>query len=269
LLAGLYDVAGEPAGAAHTTTAGPGRPAGGDGTDGAADTARLLADPAIARAIGVRASLAGLLAEPGGADELLGRLADAARPVTRPQLRGLWSALATAAGPGGASRLRADDITPPDRVRAVHGDKVIVAEAGDVLVLDAPDRWPLTAGRPLLLAPYVHAARLADLLDLPLASEETVGLIESAGEPRAVPAVVHAVLPGAPARYTEHDRLIVDGEDVPWRYAGGELHAATVEGLADGLAWAAGQWRARHLVAALLLSPEESARLLAEADLDD
>ena len=260
LLAGLYDAAGEREGAGETSTGGPG---------GARDTARLLADPAIARAIGVRTSLAALLAEPGGADELLGRLADPARPVTRPQLRALWSALATAAGPGGASSLRADDITPPDRVRAVHGDKVVVAEAAEVLILDAPDRWPLAAGRPLLLAPYVHAARLADLLDLPLASEEADGVIESAGEPRAVPAVVHEVLAGAPSRYTEHDRLIVDGEDVPWRYAGGKLHAATVEGLADGLAWAAGHWRARHLVAALLLSPEESARLLAEADLDD
>ena len=55
-----------------------------------------LADPAIARALGVRSSLSALLAEPGGADDLLSRLADPARPVTRPQLRALWSALATA-----------------------------------------------------------------------------------------------------------------------------------------------------------------------------
>ena len=84
LLAGLYDVPGE-----------------GDGL-----TARLLADPALAQAIGVRTSLAGLLAEPGGAGELLGRLGDADRPVTRAQLRALWSALATAAG------LTGDDVTP-------------------------------------------------------------------------------------------------------------------------------------------------------------
>ena len=60
--------------------------------------ARVLADPAVTHALGVRTSLAGLLAEPGGADELLARLADPARAVTRPQLRALWLALATAAG---------------------------------------------------------------------------------------------------------------------------------------------------------------------------
>jgi hypothetical protein len=76
------------------------------------------------------------------------------------------------------------------------------------------------------------------------------------------------VLPEAPATYHEHDSLTVDGADVPWRYADGELHAATVEGLAHGLAWAAGRWQDRHLLAALLISPEETARLLAESDLD-
>jgi hypothetical protein len=117
--------------------------------------------------------------------------------------------------------------------------------------------------------PDQHAARLADLLDLPLASEEVPGVIESAGERRPVPGIVPDVLPEAPASYLEHDSLTVDGTDVPWRYRDGELHAATVEGLAHGLAWAAGQWRARHLLAALLTGPEDTARLLAESDLDD
>jgi hypothetical protein len=76
------------------------------------------------------------------------------------------------------------------------------------------------------------------------------------------------VLPEAPAGYREHDRLLVDGADLPWRCTGGEVHAATAEGLAHGLAWAAGRWSARHLIAELLLSPEETARILAEADLD-
>jgi hypothetical protein len=224
--------------------------------------ARVLADPAIARALGVRSSLAALLTEPGGADELLDRLADSSRPVTRPQLRALWSALATADG------VTPEDVTPPDRVRAVHGDKITVADAGDVLVLDSPDLWPLAEDRPLVLAPYRHAPRLADLLDLPLASEEIPGVVESSGERRPAPGMVPDVLPEAPATYREHDSLTVDGTDVPWRFHHGELHAATVEGLAHGLAWAAGQWQARHLLAALLISPEETRRLLAEADLD-
>jgi hypothetical protein len=241
LLAGLYDAIG---------------------AAGTPPLARLLGDPVIARALGVRSSLADLLSEPGGADELLARLADPARAVARPQLRALWSALATTAG------LTPDTVTPPDLVRAVHGEKVIVADAGDALVLDAPDLWPLVADQPLILAPYRHAGRLADLLDLPLASEEVTAAAESPGERRPVPGIVPGVLPGAPVTYREHDNLIVGGADVPWRYAGGELHVATVEGLAHGLAWAAGQWHARHLLAALLISPEETTRLLAEADLD-
>ena len=35
-----------------------------------------------------------------------------------------------------------------------------------------------------------------------------------------------------------------------------------------GLAWAAGQWPRRHLLAALLTAPDDAARLLADADLD-
>jgi len=250
LLAGLYDPA-NPLEASSASQEGAG-PA----------LARVLADPAVARALGVKSSLAALLAEPRGAEELLSRLADPARPVSRAQLHALWTALATADG------LTPEDLTPPDRVRAVHRDKIIVADAADVLILDAPDLWPLVADQPLLLAPYPHAARLADLLDLPLAAEEVPGVIESAGERRPVPDEVSDVLPGAPATYREHDGLTVDGADLPWRYADGELHAATVEGLAHGLAWAAGQWHARNLLAALLISPEEAARLLAEADLD-
>ncbi|MGH2930565.1 MAG: hypothetical protein ACRDL8_20345, partial [Solirubrobacteraceae bacterium] len=142
LLCGLYDPI-EAAGADH-------------------DIARLLDDPAIARALGVRSSLSELLAEPGGADELLARLADPARSVARPQLVSLWTALAT-------DGLGHRDITPPDRVRAVHGERLVVADAADVLVLDAPDLWPLVADRPLVIAPHRHAERLADRLDLPLA----------------------------------------------------------------------------------------------------
>ncbi len=222
----------------------------------------FVSDLVIARALGVRSSLSALLAEPGGADDLLGRLADPVRLVTRPQLRALWSALAAADG------LAPDDVTPPDRVRAVLGGELVVADADDALVLDAPDLWPLAAGRPLILAPYRHAARLADLLDLPFASDEVPGVVKEAGELRPVPGALRDVLPGAPAAYREHDALAADGTDVPWRYSGGELHAATAEGLAHGVAWVAGQWAARHLLASLLTDPDEAARLLAESDLD-
>ena len=231
------------------------------GTDpllaGLYDEAALPADPAVARALGVRTSLAELLAEPGGADELLERLADPGRPVTRAQLRALWTALA---GVGAA--------TPPDRVRVICENEIVVADAGDALVLDAPDLWPLVAAQPLVLAPHDRAARLADLLDLPLVSEEIAGLVESSPVRRPVPAIVSAVLPDAPATYYAHDPLIVDGVHVPWRYTLGAVHAAGPGGLACGLAWASGTWSARHLLAALLGDPGAAVRLLAEADLD-
>ena len=268
LLAGLYEEVGVgPAtvppgglnvgGAAGLGSAEPDAAA----TVDAPDLARALTDPAIARALGVRASLADLLAEPGGADDLLTRLADPARPVSRPQLRALWTALAT------ADCLTAELITPPDRVRAILGAEVTVADADDALVLDVPDLWPLLAGQPLVLAPYPLAARLAELLDLPLASEEIAGTLDAVGDRRPVPAIVSVVLPEAPAHYYAHDKLTVDGIELGWRDLDGDIHAATPAGLASALAWQAGQWPLRHLLAALLTSPDAASQLLAEADL--
>lgn len=223
-----------------------------------AGVARLLGDRAIARALGVRSSLSDLLAEPGGPDDLLDRLADPRRPVTRQQLRSLWLALA-AAGVTAA---------PPARIRAVQAGKVVVADAEDVLVLDCPDLYPLVASRPLVLAPYDQALVLSELLDVRAASQEIAGRVETTPERRPVPDLVHAVLPDAPESYLAHDTLVVDGIAVPWRCADGEVHAATPQGLASALAWAAGQWHARHLLTALLSSEEDAPRLLAEADLD-
>ena len=221
------------------------------------DEAETPLDAEFARALGVRDSLAELIAEPGGADELLMRLADPARSVTRAQLRALWIALSAVA-----------EVEPPDRVRAVRRNEVVVADAAEALVLDAPDLWPLVADRPLVLAPHDLARRLADLLDVPLATEEVAGLVESTAEHSAVPAIVRAVLPDAPAKYYAHDRLVVDGVAVPWRYTAGAVHAAGPGGLACGLAWASGRWPARHLLAALLRDSAAGSRLLADADLD-
>ncbi len=233
-----------------------------DATDSDPELARALADPAIARALGVRSSLADLLAESGGPDELLARLADPARPVSRSQLRALWAALAA------ATDLAEDPLSPVERVRAVLGVEVVVADADDALVLDAPDLWPLLADQPLVLAPYPLAARLAELLDLPLATDEIAGSLDAAGERRPIPAIVSTVLPDLPSHYQAHDKLTVDGIELPWRYIDGEIHAATPAGLGCALAWRAGHWSRRHLLTALLDAPEGAARLLADADLD-
>jgi hypothetical protein len=46
------------------------------------------------------------------------------------------------------------------------------------------------------------------------------------------------------------------------------VHASGPQGLACGLAWAAGRWQLRHVLAALLAAPDATAQLLADADLD-
>ena len=220
----------------------------------AADAGALTADPdeadeAVLRALGVRTSAAALLREPGGPAELLGRLADPELPVGVGQLHGLYGELA-------AAELDPRQVTLPEALRAVVDGEVRVVDAGDALVADAPDLAPLAAGRPLLPVAPRYAARLAELLEVPLLSAVVPGEVAGEGTEREVPQAVRALLPGAPDRYVEHDTLLVDGVELDWRWTGRTLHAATVEGLAAGLAWAAGQWARRFEAAALLEDPD-------------
>jgi hypothetical protein len=56
---------------------------------------------------------------------------------------------------------------------------------------------------------------------------------------------------------------VVDGVDVDWWVEGhgreALVHASTYDGLARGLAWAAGAWRRRGAVADVLADPESLA----------
>ncbi|WP_425566903.1 sacsin N-terminal ATP-binding-like domain-containing protein [Sphaerisporangium flaviroseum] len=243
----------------------------GDAPEGVDGTALAL--------IGVRTTLADLLASHGGPDELLELLADPSLEVDRAQLRALWIALA------GVDPSR---VAPPTAVRAVLNGEIVVADADDghpiggnghtgveglvatggPVVVEAPDLLPLVASRPLVLAPFDLAEALSELLDLPVIGEEVAGEVTSSGEKRPVPVQVRSLLPSAPLSYVEHAELTVDGVRVPWRFFEGAVHASGVEGLARGLAWAAGQWGDRLAVAALLRDPEAVPLLLAEADLD-
>ena len=229
--------------------------------------------------IGVRMTLADLLASHGGPDELLELLADPELEVDRAQLRSLWIALAA---------VEPSRVAPPTAVRAVLNGEIVVADAedghpiggngsaspeglvasGGPVVVEAPDLLPLVASRPLVLAPFDLAEALSELLDLPMIGEEVAGEVTSSGRERPVPAQVRSLLPSAPAVYVEHAELAVDGVRVPWRFFEGAVHAGGVEGLARGLAWASGQWGDRLAVAALLRDPEAVPLLLAEADLD-
>ncbi len=211
-------------------------------------------DPEIVRALGVRTTLRALLAEAGGAGELLDRLADPARTVSRDRLRELWAALA-----------ETDlDVDAPERVRAFVAGEPEVVPAGDAIVVDRPDLLPLLADHPLLFVPV----ETADALDLTLASEEVPGVIESAGARRDVPAALRGLLPEAPESYVHHDRLVVDGEELPWWIEDGVVHASGPAGLARGAAWACGRWRDRAPAEAVLRDPAMLAILLAEAAFD-
>ncbi|MCK7627527.1 molecular chaperone Hsp90 [Streptomyces sp. RS10V-4] len=236
------------------------RAAGGDpllaGLYEAADAGRV--DAQVLRALGVRTSVAALLDEPGGAAELLGRLADPDLPVGVAQLHALYGLL---------TDLDPDRVTLPDELRAVVGGEIRVVDAADAVVADAPDLMPLAGGRALLPVRPSRAAELAELFQVERLSEAVTARVRSAGEVHDVPEAVRALLgPAAPGSYVEHEELLVDGPDgtaeLDWRWApDGTLHAATLEGVAAGLAWAAGQWSRRFEVAALLEDPERGDEL--------
>ncbi|MEU3523690.1 molecular chaperone Hsp90 [Streptomyces sp. NPDC038707] len=211
-------------------------------------------DEQVLRALGVRTSLGALLDEPGGAAELLDRLADPDRPVTPAQLHGLYSALA---------ELDPERVTLPDELRAVVDGRVEVVDAASAVVVDSPDLLPFASGVPLLPVRPARAAELAELFQVRRLSESVTGEVHSEGTEHDVPDAVRVLLgPRTPRTYVEHGELVVDGVEIDWRLTGdGVLHAATLEGVAAGLAWAAGQWPRRFEVAALLEDPSRTEEL--------
>ncbi|MFI0812565.1 sacsin N-terminal ATP-binding-like domain-containing protein [Streptomyces echinatus] len=211
-------------------------------------------DEQVLRALGVRTSVGALLDEPGGAAELLDRLADPERRVTSAQLHGLYGALA---------ELDPEQVTLPEELRAVVDGRVEVVDAGAAVVVDSPDLLPFTSGVPLLPVRPARAAELAELFQVRRLSESVTGEVHSEGAEHDVPDPVRVLLgPRTPETYVEHDELVVDGVEIDWRLTDdGVLHAATLEGVAAGLAWAAGQWPRRFEVAALLEDPSRTEEL--------
>ncbi|MFK4223940.1 sacsin N-terminal ATP-binding-like domain-containing protein [Streptomyces sp. NPDC019890] len=211
-------------------------------------------DTEVLRALGVRTSVAALLDEPGGAAELLGRLADPDRPVRTAQLHALYTALAD---------LDPEQVTLPDELRAVVDGEVRVVDAADAVIADAPDLLPLTGGMPLLPVSPSRAADLAELFQVRRLSETVTAEVTTPGEEHAVPESVHVLLgPATPSTYIEHEELIAGGTELDWRRTpDGVIHAATLEGVAAALAWATGQWPRRFEVAALLEDPSRTSEL--------
>ncbi len=154
-------------------------------------------------------------------------------------------------------------MTLPDELRAVVDGEVAVVDAAEAVIADAPDVLPLTEGLPLLPVAPSRAADLAELLQVRRLGETVDADVTSEGEEHRVPDSVRVLLgPGTPDTYVEHTELLAGGVELDWRRTpDGVVHAATLEGVAAGLAWAAGQWPRRFEVAALLEDPSRTEEL--------
>jgi len=182
----------------------------------------------------------GLPADDDGLLDLLDRLSDVERTVSRAQLRALHAHVA-ALDPAGA---------PPLGVRAVApGGLLIVVPPVDAVVVDAPDLLPLLGSRPVVPCPLPLARGLADLLGVPLASSLARYDVVSAD-----PLLVRDV----------------DGVAVPtlWRLTpDGVLHAPTPAGRGRGEAWRQGRWGERLAFVERLRDPAAATLLDGEDDL--
>ncbi|WP_432489486.1 sacsin N-terminal ATP-binding-like domain-containing protein [Kineococcus sp. SYSU DK018] len=220
---------------------------------------------AVRAALGVLADLA--CAGPADAGPLLdaAAAADPARVPVADLLR-VWALLAAHAGelPPGA---------PPEVLVALDpAGRPVRAAAGDVVVADDPCWAQRSDLGPRLLVPARHAAAVADLLDVDLASDRADGEVDTGPvQDRPVPAEVSALLPGCPPVWVRAPGLRVDGRAVGFwvEPADGPGPAGVVArdlpGAAAGLAVAAGRWPLRRAVAELLAGdPDARARLLAE-----
>ncbi|WP_448627583.1 sacsin N-terminal ATP-binding-like domain-containing protein [Geodermatophilus sp. URMC 64] len=208
------------------------------------------------------ASLDDVLADVDGALDLLARLGEPARTVRPELLRGVYARLAAA--------LDGVDVDPPARVR-VAPDRV----AENAVVLDAP--WL----QPLVDAPLVPAGgapdAVADLLDLPLASELVSGAPEGAPDRRVpwreVPgaglAAVRLGVGELDGEVAVHHRLTVAGRHVAW-WPGADVDAVdgTPDALGRALAWRAGAWPLRQALAEAFAHPERADELAAEDAVD-
>ncbi|MBV9162716.1 MAG: hypothetical protein JO309_10865 [Pseudonocardiales bacterium] len=183
-------------------------------------------DEALLVAAGVRTGLS--VTGPADAADLLARLADPARTVTPAVVHAAHAALAGA-------EVDPADVEPPARVRAVTGE---VVDADRAVVLDSP--W-LAAVLPVdELVSGGDPGLLADLLDLPLASERIAPeLLDAEGgrivrwvelvEVVAVCAAAGLAVPDGTVRLHEHLRVRHGGTEytVPfWVTPEGTAHAA-------------------------------------------
>ncbi|WP_409332190.1 sacsin N-terminal ATP-binding-like domain-containing protein [Trujillonella humicola] len=220
------------------------------------------AAPQVLDLLGPPATVADVLADPDAAEELLDRLGDPRRTVRPDVLRTVYARLAAA--------LDGLDVAPPARVRIGPG-RVADPDREPVLVLDRPWLLPLVDG---LLVPAGGAAgAVADLLDVPLASEEVTATVDGrpdrtlrwADLPGAALAAERLGVPELAGEVAVHDRLTAGGRPVPW-WPGEERDAVdgSPAALGRALAWRAGAWPLRQALAEAFAEPGRAAVLAAE-----
>lgn len=212
--------------------------------------------PDVLAAVGVRAGLT--VADLDDAADLLDRLGDPARVIAPGLTSRAYAALVDA-------DLEWSDLDPPERVRALDGT---VLDAEHAAVLDRPwliAVWP--AGR-LVATAAGRAETLAELLDVPLLSEQVWVRVPDDGEyvPWSALTAIMLVaelldIPVPDGGLVVHEELTVEVDGVkhatPWWVHSGPFHGGhhaedTPFGLARAFAWASGRWSDRHLITALV-----------------
>ncbi|WP_219413153.1 sacsin N-terminal ATP-binding-like domain-containing protein [Pseudonocardia nigra] len=192
----------------------------------------LEVDEAVLAAIGVRADLT--VADTRAAADLLARLGD---PERHPHAALVAEAHAALAGAVAAGRVHPADLELPQQVRALDGS---VTDVEVAMVLDAPWLAAVLGAGELVIGGDDPAA-LADLLDLPLASDVVAGEVESDGKAvrwadvAEVVVACHTLGPAVPdGELMLHDELwvrvsrpVTGRFSVPtWRDGSGRWHAA-------------------------------------------
>ncbi|MGY1743435.1 MULTISPECIES: sacsin N-terminal ATP-binding-like domain-containing protein [unclassified Blastococcus] len=220
------------------------------------------APPEVLELLAPAATLAEVLADPDAAVDLLDRLGDPARTVRADVLRTVHARLAGA--------LDGLDVAPPARLR-VAPDRVADPDRERVLVLDLPWLLPLVDG---LLVPAGGApGPVADLLDVPLASEEVAAAVDGrpdrtlrwADVPGAALAAARLGVPELTGQVAVHARLTAGGRPVPWWPDGARDHVdGTPAALGRALAWRAGAWPLRQALAEAFAHPDRADVLAAE-----
>ncbi|TDW92481.1 sacsin N-terminal ATP-binding-like domain-containing protein [Kribbella sp. VKM Ac-2566] len=217
-------------------------------------------DPEVRTAVGLVRDVSDLDAD--GLGLVLDRLADPERDVDEASILRLRNRLGTLALFPGAA---------PAHVRVLDADGggTRVTDADGAVVVDGPMWVQREDLGGFVIGSGAAADGLSDLFDVPLAQEVAEGKIDGEGTAADVPEIVRELVPEVPAAWWEHEELTVDGVEVSWWVdAEGAPHAATFDGLAKALAWAAGRWDQRHVIRAVLNEPDRSVELLVDAVYD-